>query len=91
MSGIERLKAVFENARGANRKVLVPYITAGDPDLGTTRRLLDAAVEGGADIIELGIPFSDPTADGPTLQRAALRALNGGFSFHWRKSLTESG
>ena len=80
MNGIDRLKHAFARASQAGRKVVVPYITAGDPDLYTTRRLLDAVAAGGADIIELGIPFSDPTADGPTLQRAALRALNGGFS-----------
>ena len=81
MNGISRLQSVFRNAHDEGRKVVVPYVTAGDPDLQTTRSLLDAVAEGGADIIELGIPFSDPTADGPTLQRAALRALNGGFSF----------
>lgn len=81
MNGISRLKHVFAAAKQEGRKVIVPYVTAGDPDLQTTRALLDAVAEGGADIIELGIPFSDPTADGPTLQRAALRALRGGFSF----------
>ena len=74
MNGISRLKHVFAAAKQEGRKVIVPYVTAGDPDLETTRALLDAVAEGGADIIELGIPFSDPTADGPTLQRAALRA-----------------
>ena len=70
-SGVERLRAVF----AADSKALVPYITAGDPDLEVTGSLLTALAEGGADIIELGIPFSDPMADGPVLQLAAERAL----------------
>jgi tryptophan synthase alpha chain len=58
----------------------VPYITAGDPDLETTRELVRAAVAEGADAIELGVPFSDPMADGPVLQRASARALAAGTS-----------
>ena len=80
MNGIQRLQHAFAEAKAAQRKVVVPYVTAGDPDLTTTRKLLDAVAAGGADIIELGIPFSDPTADGPTLQQAALRSLRAGFS-----------
>lgn len=57
------------------RKLLVPYITAGDPDLDTTLALMHTLVESGADIIELGIPFSDPMADGPVIQAACERAL----------------
>ena len=75
MTGIERLRAAF-----AQGKVLVPYITCGDPDLTVTAELLDALVDGGAGIIELGIPFSDPMADGPVLQLAAERALLNPFS-----------
>lgn len=71
MTGIQRLNRAFES--GA--KVLVPYVTAGDPDLQTTALLLDGIAESGADIIELGVPFSDPMADGPVLQLAAERAL----------------
>ncbi|MFT5432252.1 MAG: tryptophan synthase alpha chain [Myxococcota bacterium] len=69
------LRAAFAAAAADRRKVLVPYITAGDPDLGVTADLLDAVVAGGADIIELGVPFTDPSADGPVLQLAAERAL----------------
>ncbi len=75
-SGIERLQRVFAER---TRPVLVPYITAGDPDLATTEQLLDALVAGGADIIELGVPFSDPMADGPVIQLAAERALQSPF------------
>src|SRR6185295_19290347 len=57
---------------------LVPYFAVGDPDLATTRDLVRAAVAEGADAIELGVPFSDPMADGPVLQRAAARALAAG-------------
>ena len=59
-------------------KAFIPFITCGDPDLETTERLVYAMAEAGADLIELGIPFSDPTAEGPTIQAANLRALSGG-------------
>jgi len=62
-------------AFAAGRKALIPYITAGDPNPGLTVELMHALVDGGADIIELGVPFSDPMADGPVIQRAAERAL----------------
>ncbi len=61
-----------------NGKAFIPFITCGDPDLETTGKLVRAAVENGADLIELGIPFSDPTAEGPVIQRASHRALTGG-------------
>src|SRR5437763_11188266 len=57
---------------------LVAYVTCGDPDLGTTREIVLAAIEAGADAIELGVPFSDPVADGPVIQRASERALKHG-------------
>ncbi len=63
-----------------NRPGLVAYVTCGDPDLATTREIVLAAIEGGADVIELGVPFSDPVADGPVIQRASERALKGGTS-----------
>jgi tryptophan synthase alpha chain len=63
-----------------NGKAFIPFITCGDPDLGTTEQLIYAAVENGADLIELGIPFSDPTAEGPVIQEANLRALTGGVT-----------
>ena len=61
-----------------NGKAFIPFITCGDPDLETTAAVVRAAVENGADLIELGIPFSDPTAEGPVIQGANLRALSGG-------------
>ena len=63
-----------------NGKAFVAFITCGDPDLETTKEAVIAAVENGADLIELGIPFSDPTAEGPVIQGANLRALNGGVT-----------
>ena len=73
-----RIADAFENARSENRAALVIYLCAGDPDLDATCDLVVAAAEAGADVIELGVPFSDPTADGPAIQRAAERALAGG-------------
>lgn len=70
----------FAEAAAAKRSAFIPYICAGDPDLETTALLIDSLVAGGADIIELGVPFSDPIADGPVNQRAALRALESGTS-----------
>ena len=61
-----------------NGKAFIPFITCGDPDLATTAAVVSAAVANGADLIELGIPFSDPTAEGPVIQDANLRALSGG-------------
>jgi tryptophan synthase alpha chain len=73
-----RIAAAFAAAKAARRAAFVPYLTAGDPDLATTARLVTALVAGGADVIELGVPFSDPIADGPVNQRAAMRALAAG-------------
>ena len=64
----------------ASRKAFIPFITCGDPDLETTKQIVKEAVLGGADLVELGIPFSDPTAEGPVIQEANLRALNGGVT-----------
>jgi tryptophan synthase alpha chain len=64
--------------RAAGERALVPFVTAGDPDLATTAELVLAMAEAGADGIELGVPFSDPTAEGPTIQRSSERALAGG-------------
>lgn len=64
----------------ANGKAFIAFITCGDPDLQTTAEAVRAAVAGGADLIELGIPFSDPTAEGPVIQSANLRALSGGIT-----------
>lgn len=72
------IREVFAECRQAKRAAFIPFLTAGDPDLETTGKLLQALVVGGADIIELGVPFSDPIADGPTIQRSSSRALEGG-------------
>ena len=61
-----------------NKPSLVAYVTCGDPDLATTRDVIFAAIEAGASVIELGVPFSDPLADGPVIQRASERALKQG-------------
>ena len=61
-----------------NGKAFIPFLTCGDPDLETTEALVKAMAEAGADLIELGIPFSDPTAEGPVIQAANLRALKAG-------------
>lgn len=63
-----------------NGKAFIPFITCGDPELETTGKIIRAAVENGADLIELGIPFSDPTAEGPVIQGANIRALAGGVT-----------
>lgn len=64
----------------ASGKAFIPFVTCGDPDLETTKKIVMAMVETGADLIELGIPFSDPTAEGPVIQGANLRALSGGVT-----------
>jgi tryptophan synthase alpha chain len=73
-----RLAEAFGRAQREHRAALVAYLCAGDPDLETSERLLQAAAEAGADVIEVGMPFSDPTADGPVIQRASERALAAG-------------
>lgn len=70
---MNKISKAFEN-----NKAFIPFITCGDPDLETTEKIVVAAAENGADIIELGIPFSDPTAEGPTIQAANIRALSNG-------------
>ncbi|MEM9292865.1 MAG: tryptophan synthase subunit alpha [Acidobacteriota bacterium] len=79
MSAIDE---VFKRCRKQKRSAFIPYLTAGDPDLATTEKLLDALAAGGADLIELGVPFSDPIADGPVNQRAATRALEAGTTIN---------
>ncbi len=78
MTGAGRLAQRFLDLATANRAAFIPYIMAGDPDAATTARLLSALPGAGADVIELGFAFSDPMADGPSIQRAGLRALAGG-------------
>ncbi len=70
----------FKTLRDANKCALIPFITAGDPDLATTAKALRILDQSGADIIELGVPYSDPLADGPTIQAAATRALQKGVN-----------
>lgn len=77
---MSRIQTTFAKLRSQGRKALIPFITAGDPEPGATLPLMRALVDGGADIIELGVPFSDPMADGPTIQRASERALSYGVS-----------
>jgi tryptophan synthase alpha chain len=77
---MSRIAARFAALATANRKALIPYITAGDPDPSLTTRLMHALTESGADVIELGVPFSDPMADGPVNQRSSERALAKGVS-----------
>lgn len=72
---MSNIRKAFENG-----KAFIPFITCGYPDLETTGKVVRAAVENGADIIELGIPFSDPTAEGPVIQKANIRALEGGVT-----------
>lgn len=75
-----RLVSLFEQLASRKRKALIPFVTAGFPEPGATVPLMKALVAGGADVIELGIPFSDPMADGPTIQRASEVALSYGTS-----------
>lgn len=75
---MSRIGLTFSQLNTQGRKALIPFITAGDPSPDDTVPLMHALVEGGADIIELGVPFSDPMADGPTIQRASERALKHG-------------
>jgi tryptophan synthase alpha chain len=77
---MSRIASTFARLSGERRKALIPFITAGDPRPGLTLPLMRALVAGGADIIELGVPFSDPMADGPTIQRASERALAQGMT-----------
>ncbi|MGH7273683.1 MAG: tryptophan synthase subunit alpha [Nitrospiria bacterium] len=72
---MSRIQLTFGKLRRQGKKALIPYIMAGDPDLSTTQALVSALEQNGADIIELGVPFSDPLADGPVIQRASDRSL----------------
>ncbi len=77
---MSRIKTTFAALAAQNKKGLIPFITAGDPEPGLTVALMHALVAGGADVIELGVPFSDPMADGPVIQRASERALAQGVT-----------
>ena len=76
---MSRIQAVFDKLKAQGRKALIPYVTAGDPFPDATVELMLAMAKAGADVIELGVPFSDPMADGPVIQRAAERALAKGI------------
>lgn len=79
-AGESRLSAAFARAKAEGRAAMIPYATVGWPELGDTERIVAGLVEGGADVIELGIPFSDPIADGPTIQLTSQRALANGVT-----------
>ena len=77
---MSRIAETFLRLRREGRRAFIPFVTAGDPDLQTTRALIPELARAGADIIELGVPFSDPVADGPVIERASGRALRGGVT-----------
>ena len=81
-----RIDRVFKRLKAKGEGALIPFITAGDPDLATTRALALEMAARGADLLELGVPFSDPLADGPVIQAASNRAVQGGCTFKrsWR-------
>src|SRR6478736_10004261 len=73
-----RIQELFERTRAENRAAFIAYLTAGDPTPEKTPEIVATLVRAGTDLIELGVPFSDPVADGPVIQRASARALNAG-------------
>src|SRR5215212_11706977 len=75
-----RISQLFARLKRENRKGLIAYVTAGDPSPDRTPAIIEALERGGADLIELGVPFSDPIADGPVIQRAGYRAVQAGTS-----------
>ena len=87
--GIERIAAAFEGAAAENRAALMPYLMGGFPDLETSAAVIDAYADTGADLIELGVPYSDPLADGPVIHSAATAALHAGATFDGIMSLCE--
>jgi tryptophan synthase alpha chain len=76
---MSRIQATLAALKSSGRKALIPYVTAGDPFADSTPQIMQALADGGADIIELGVPFSDPMADGPVIQKASERALSRGI------------
>lgn len=77
---MNRIDRIFNDLRGGGRTALMPYLTAGDPDVATTGRLIDAAADAGAAVCEVGIPFSDPVADGPVIEASMTHALAQGVT-----------
>ncbi|HVE77934.1 MAG TPA: tryptophan synthase subunit alpha [Gemmatimonadaceae bacterium] len=88
--GAPRIAERFDTLRDAGRRALVVYITAGHPDRERSRTLLAAVIEAGADVVEVGVPFSDPLADGPVIQASSQRALEGGMTFDGTLALIEA-
>jgi tryptophan synthase alpha chain len=86
---MSRIEATFARLKREGRRGLIPFITAGDPDLETTAQLMVELARAGASVIELGVPFSDPVADGPVIQRASERALKLGFGLREVLDLVE--
>lgn len=84
-----RIEKTFKPLKKQNKKAFIPYIMAGDPSLEDTKRFVSELEDAGADIIELGVPFTDPLADGPTIQRAHERALNQGVTLRKVLALVE--
>jgi tryptophan synthase alpha chain len=85
MAGYANMKSyqeVFSQLKQQKRAALIPFFVIGDPDFDTSLALVKAAVDAGADVLELGIPFSDPIADGPTIQKADVRAMQAGMNVH---------
>ncbi len=79
---MNRIAGRFELLRAEGKKGFIPFVSAGDPDINTSKRIVLALAESGADIIELGVPFSDPMAVGPTIQASSMRALENGVTLH---------
>jgi tryptophan synthase alpha chain len=87
---MQRITKTFARLAEAKRKALVPFITAGDPNYATSLEILKGLPKAGADLIELGMPFSDPMADGPAIQRSSQRALRGGQTLHKTLAMVKS-
>ena len=80
---MNRITQTFERLRATGRRGFIPFVSAGDPDLETSRQIVLALARNGADIIELGVPFTDPMADCTTIQRSSRVALEQGISLRW--------
>ncbi|MEK9848557.1 MAG: tryptophan synthase subunit alpha, partial [Rhodospirillaceae bacterium] len=85
-----RIKNTFEELASDNRAALITFITAGDPNMDISMQILDALPDAGADLIELGMPFTDPMADGPTIQLSSQRALRSGHNTHRTLEMVEN-
>src|SRR6056297_3128873 len=86
---MNRLKNKFNELKENYQTALVGFVTAGDPDIKTSQTIIKAMCDSGVDILELGVPFSDPTADGPVIQRASTRALRHGIELKRIMAMTE--